>query len=224
MLFVSMFQFAWQPFFLHNAKEENAKEMFSKVLTYFTLMGSVILITFSLFISDIIMIQFRGFSLIGSQYWGGMHIVPIILFAYLMHGMYVIFSAGIYIEEKSIYVPLISGSGAAANILANILLIPVLNITGAAIATLISYVVMAVGYYIVTQRFYKINYEMERIGKIFIGVILAALSYYLLLFTGNLVLFYKLLILAAFISYLYFVAVDKNEIKSIRKRMLERKK
>ncbi|HKI79986.1 MAG TPA: oligosaccharide flippase family protein, partial [Ignavibacteriaceae bacterium] len=33
MLFVSMFQYAWQPFFLQNAEEKNAKEIFSKVLT-----------------------------------------------------------------------------------------------------------------------------------------------------------------------------------------------
>jgi O-antigen/teichoic acid export membrane protein len=49
MLFVSMFQYAWQPFFLNNAKEENAKEIFSKVLTYFTVIGSLLVIFLSLF-------------------------------------------------------------------------------------------------------------------------------------------------------------------------------
>ena len=77
MLFVNMFQFAWQPFFLQNAKEPNAKEMFSKVLTYFTLVGSVILVVLSLFITDIAQIKIAGFSLIGSEYWAGLHIVPI---------------------------------------------------------------------------------------------------------------------------------------------------
>ncbi len=81
MLFVNMFQFAWQPFFLQNAKEPNAKEMFSKVLTYFTLVGSVILIVLSLFITDIAQIKISGFSLIGSEYWAGLHIVPFILLA-----------------------------------------------------------------------------------------------------------------------------------------------
>src|SRR5690606_11805158 len=36
MLFVNMFQYAWQPFFMQESKQENAKQMFSKVLTYFT--------------------------------------------------------------------------------------------------------------------------------------------------------------------------------------------
>lgn len=224
MLFVSMFQYAWQPFFLQNAKEENAKEMFSKVLTYFTLTGSIILITLSLFITDLAMIQVGGYSLIGSLYWDGMHIVPIILLAYLINGMHVIFSAGIYIEDKSLYVPLIAGAGAVTCVIINFLLIPILNITGAALATLASYLVLTAGYYIITQKFFKINYELNRIAKIFVGIIIAAVCYYLLLFTGSLMLVYKLLILAVFISYLYFVAADKTEITSIRKKIMERKK
>ena len=223
MLFVSMFQYAWQPFFLHNAKEENAKEMFSKVLTYFTLTGSVILVSLSLFIPDLAVIRVGGYSLIGPLYWDGMHIVPIILLAYLINGIHVIFTAGIYIEEKSLYVPLIAGAGAFTSVIANILLIPILNITGAALATLASYLVLTVGYYLVTQKFFKINYELNRIAKIFAGILIAAICYYILLFTGNLMVFYKILILATFMFYLYFVAVDKKEIQSIRKRMLEKK-
>ena len=112
MLFVNMFQYAWQPFFLQNAKEPNAKEMFSKILTYFTLVGSIILVVLSLFINDFVQIKFAGFSIIGSEYWAGLQIVPIVLLAYLFNGMYTVFSAGIYIEEKSIYVPFITGTGA----------------------------------------------------------------------------------------------------------------
>ena len=53
--------------------------------------------------------------------------------------MHTVFSAGIYIEEKSIYVPVITGTGALVNVVANFLLIPVLSLTGAAIAALASY-------------------------------------------------------------------------------------
>ena len=223
MLFVNMFQYAWQPFFLHNAKEENAKEMFSKVLTYFTLTGSIILVTLSLFITDLAQIKISGFSLIGSLYWEGLHIVPIILFAYLINGMYVIFSAGIYIEEKSIYVPMIAGAGAAVNIAANFLLIPILNISGAALATLASYIVMAAGYYLVTQKFYRIKYENARIIKIFTGILVIASVYYYLILSSNLNLPIKFLLLAIFILYTYFIAVNKIEIKNIRKKLMAKK-
>ena len=221
MLFVSMFQFAWQPFFLQNAKEPNAKEMFSKILTYFTLAGSIILVTLSMFITDIAQINIAGFSLIGAEYWAGLNIVPIILLAYLINGMYSVFSAGIYIEEKSIYVPIITGIGAFVNVVVNFLLIPVLSITGAAVATLASYFVMAVGYYFVTQKFYQVKYELKRIANIFIAIILVGIFYYYLLAADNLLFSYKLMLLLFFSLYIYFVAINKNEINLIRKKFVE---
>ena len=225
MLFVTMFQYAWQPFFLQNAKEQNAKEMFSKVLTYFTLVGSLLVVGVSLFISDVAHIQVASYSLLGSSYWSGLDMVPIILFAYLINGIYVIFSAGIYIEEKSLYVPFITGGGAAINIITNILLIPVIGIYGAALATLAAYLVMAIGYFIVTQKFYQIDYEWDKILKIFIGLLLTAVVYYLYTFENYYIaLVEKLALLTAFVLYLYFIAVDRKEIKLIRSKLKESKK
>ena len=221
MLFVNMFQYAWQPFFLQNAKDPSAREMFSKVLTYFTLAGSILLVVLSIFISDFAKIRISGFSLIGSEYWSGLNIVPIILLAYLINGMYVIFSAGIYIEEKSIYVPIITGLGALVNVVVNFTLIPVLNITGAALATLASYFVMAAGYYYVTQKFYKVKYELKRIGHIFLSVFIIGILYYILYSAGYMALQYKFLLLVLFSLYIYFVAVDRKEIKLIRTRLVE---
>ena len=71
-----------------------------------------------------------------------------------------------YIEEKSIYAPIVTGLGAFANVAANYILIPQLNIMGAALATLLSYIVMALGYYIVTQKYYRINYDYYKLVKI----------------------------------------------------------
>ena len=221
MLFVNMFQFAWQPFFLQNAKEPNAKEMFSKVLTYFTLVGSVILVVLSLFITDIAQIKISGFSLIGSEYWAGLHIVPFILLAYLINGMHTIFSAGIYIEEKSIYVPVITGIGALINIALNFLLIPVFSLTGAAIAALVSYFFIGVGYYYVAQKFFNVNYELKRIGHIFTAILLVGAVYYLLDSMGNLQFYYKVILLILFSLYIYFVAVNRNEINLIKNKFAE---
>ena len=221
MLYVNMFQFAWQPFFLQNAKEPNAKEMFSKVLTYFTLVGSFMLVVLSLFINDIAQIRIAGFSLIGSEYWSGLHIIPIVLLAYLINGMYTVFSAGIYIEEKSIYVPFITGAGALVNVVANFLLIPVLSLTGAAIATLASYLVMALGYYFVTQKFFQVKYELKRIGHIMFAVMITGALFYYLHSTGNLLFVYKILILIIFSLYIYFVAMNRQEINLIKNKFAE---
>lgn len=222
MLFVNMFQYAWQPFFLTNAKEENAKEIFSKVLTYFSIVGSLMLVLLSLFISDIVKINFAGFSIIGAKYWEGLYIVPVILLAYLFNGLYVVFSAGIYIEEKSIYAPIVTGLGALTNVVANYILIPQLNIMGAAIATLLSYVVMATGYYIVTQKFYKINYDLMKLTKITIGVIFIGVVYYLLMYGDFLNIYYKIILAIIFVSYIWLQVFEKNEMNFIKSKLLRR--
>lgn len=70
MLIVSMFEYAWRPFFLNTANQPNAKEIFSKVLTIFMGFSSIILIILTFFIEDIIKIPLpRRGHLIGAQYW-----------------------------------------------------------------------------------------------------------------------------------------------------------
>ena len=135
--------------------------------------------------------------------------------------MYSVFSAGIYIEEKSIYVPFITGTGALVNVVANFLLIPVLSFTGAAIATLASYFVMALGYYYVTQKFFKVKYELKRIGHIFIAVLLVGILFYYLHSIGSLLFSYKIILLILFTMYIYFVAVNRDEINLIKKKFAE---
>jgi len=222
MLFVNMFQFAWQPFFLNNAKEENAKELFSKVLTYFTIVGSVLLILLSLFISDIVEINFGGFSIIGSNYWAGLYIVPVVLLAYLFNGLYVVFSAGIYIEEKSMYAPVVAGLGAITNIVVNYFLIPYLNIMGAALATLASYVVMAAGYYFVTQKYYKINYEYYKLAKIALAIVFIGVVYYLLMYGGFLNIYFKIILGILFLTFILLNVIEKNEMDFIKTKFLRR--
>lgn len=219
MLFVSMFQYAWQPFFLKNAKDENAKKLFSKVLTLYLIVSSTALVTLSLFISDIASLEiFGGRTLIGREFLSGLFIVPIILLAYLFHGMYVNFQAGIYIEEKTKYFPLVTITGALLNVIVNLLLIPVIGILGAAFATLASYFAMAVGLFIVAQKFYKINYEYVKIFFIFVLVVLVGLIYYVVLGFEEISFFSKLLLLLGFLSGLFiFRVVTKEEISSLKR-------
>ncbi len=223
MLYINMFQYAWQPFFLQNAKEKNAKEIFSKVLTYFSIGGTVILVFFSLFADNIVKFSIAGYSFIGSDYWSGLYIVPVILLAYLFNGLYFVFSAGIYIEGKSIYVPLITGLGAVVNIAANFLLIPVFGIMGAAIALFFSYLVLSGGIYLVTQSFYKINYETGKLIRLFGATILLFFTYYMLFFNGYLNLTFKIFLLFVFLIYIPLAVLDKKEISYLKKYILIRK-
>jgi O-antigen/teichoic acid export membrane protein len=212
MLFVSMFHYAWQPFFLTNAKEENAKKIFSKVLSLFLIFTSLIWIVLSLFINDFASFEFLpGRSLIGQQYLIGIYIVPIVLLAYIFHGLYINFIAGIYLEEKTKYLPLITGIGALLNIVSNIILVPIIGILGGAISTLLSYIAMAIGIFYVSQKYYKIDYEYGIIIKVLSILIGISTIYYYFHFTNSLNYLVKFSLLI-----LYLVAMFSLKIIRIK--------
>lgn len=192
MLIVSMFEYAWRPFFLNNAKEPNAKQIFSKVMTIFVGFASVVLIVLTFFIDDLIRIPlpYKG-HLIGVKYWGGVNIVPVILFSYLLYGIYINLMAGIYIEKKTKYLPYITGLGAVINIAGNFLLIPPFGMQGAAAATFLSYLAMMLYIYYVSQKFYPVKYEVKKVILLNIVNAAALIMFYLFFYgiiSANIVL------------------------------------
>ncbi|MCK9281439.1 MAG: oligosaccharide flippase family protein [Melioribacteraceae bacterium] len=225
MLFVSMFQYAWQPFFLNNAKEKEAKELFSKIFTLFLITTSMIWVVLSLFVEDFIKFQFLpGISIFGKDYISGVGIVPIILLGYLFHGLYINFTAGIYIEEKTTYFPLVTLAGAVTNVVINLLLIPIIGIYGAALATLASYLIMSSGLFIVSQKFYHLEYEYRKIIPLLILLFTSISIYYLLFLNNMLTIPYKFLFLSLFIIVLFASKIiNLREVKIILSRIIRRR-
>lgn len=223
MLFVSMFNYAWQPFFLNNAKEENAKQLFSKILTLFLLTASVIWIILTLFVSDFASWQiYHGKTIIGTKYLGGLYIVPAVLLGYLFHGLYINFTAGIYIEEKTKYFPLVTGIGAVVNVIVNILLIPIIGILGAALATLFAYMAMSVNLFFISQKYYEIQYEYVRIIKILSLLLISCCLYYFIYFNYEFNLIIKFIFLVGFtIAVFALNIISKEEVFRLTKILLK---
>ena len=180
MLVVGMFDYAWRPFFLTHARDQDAPKLFSKVFTYVAALLMLVFVTGSLFIEDIVRIKFFGRYFIHPDYWGGLSIVPIVLMAYVFTGAYVNFVVGIYLEKKTKYLPYATGTGALVNVVVNLVLIPKYGITGAAIATLLSYVVMAIGIYFPSQRLYHVEYEWGRLIRVMLAACIVVAAVLLL--------------------------------------------
>jgi O-antigen/teichoic acid export membrane protein len=218
MLVVSMFQYAWQPFFLNNAREKNAKEMFARIMTLFVLAAGLLWAVVSLFIDAVAGWQFAaGRTLIEGNFLPGLIVVPVILLAYLFNGIYVNLQAGLYIEEKTKYFPLVTGAGALVNVAANLLLIPRLGIMGAALAVLASYVSMAVSLFLVTRRIYPVAYEFGKLAKIMAIVIATGLAFYFLRYGIGLELWHRFALLAGFIAMLFALrVVTRDDLRRLR--------
>jgi O-antigen/teichoic acid export membrane protein len=172
MVFVSLFEYAWRPFFMrqHKTDDARARQLFARIFTYFMLIALVAFLLLSFFLPYVLSTPVFGRRLLRADYLVGMSIIPVVLFAYIFQGMYTNFIAGIYIKERNRVLPFITGLGAAVNIAVNIILIPVMGIMGAALATLAAYMVMAFSIYLQAQKAYRIEYEWGRVRLLFIIV------------------------------------------------------
>jgi len=221
-LVVSAFRFAWHPFFLSTYKQDNAKEIFARVMTYFLMVTGFFFLLVSFFIKEILQIRPFGVGLIGADYTAGIIVVPVIMLAYIAYGVYTHFIIGVFLKSKSMYVPIVTGLGGITSLVANELLISHMalhmKIMGAAWAVALSYIVMAGAMYFVNRHLYPITYESRRIFKIILvfgGLFF--LHYFLLDQTGFLI---RLLCLLMIVPLLYILQFfEEREIRAI-KRMI----
>ncbi len=162
LLLVQMFRMAWQPFFMRKSDDEEAPQLFARTFSLFNIAAAGILLFVALFVEQIVAIRipFMDVTLIGEEYWAGLSVVPILLFAYWFQGWYVNFSAGIFIKNKTKRLAQITLVGAAITVVANLSLIPFYGIMGSAFATALSYFVMAMLIYRYSTKAFTVPYKM----------------------------------------------------------------
>jgi O-antigen/teichoic acid export membrane protein len=215
-LITGMFEFAWRPFFLSHAKDPDAKALFSRVMTYYLTMCSVVFLGLSFFLEDIIHHKFFGRKyILPPEYWSGLDIVPFVLLSYIFMGIGTNLNAGIQIEKKTKYLFPTSFSGSITKILLTFLLVPVFGIMGAAYATLAGYIMVEVTLFIVVQKFYYIEYEYARIGKLALTVaaaftIVTVLDLNVLMKAGVFILWCAALVFIGF-----FTSSEMNRLKGL---------
>lgn len=226
LLFITAFDYAWRPFFLNNYKNEGANQLFSKILTYFTLIGALIFLSFSFFVSYLVQTPFIGKGkLLPDDYSGGMVIIPIILLAYWFNGMYNNFSASLHIAKKTKYLAYSIVTGTIVYFAVMYATVPNIGYIGAAWATLAGFATNAFLIYYFARKSYEIKYDWRKIS------IIAGLT--AVIYFANLLLnlnfgtmadvFTKISLLLLFVLLLrLFGFFTKQEISAL-KRLIRRK-
>ena len=155
-LFIQAFRFAAEPFFFAQAKGDDSKLIYARVMQYFMIICCVIFVGVLLFL-DIV----KGF--IGSSYHSGLKVVPILLLANLFLGAYYNLSIWYKLTDKTRLGALVSLVGALITIMLNYLWIPTFGYEGAAWSTLVCYLSMAVMSFYLGQHYYPVPYKTQRI-------------------------------------------------------------
>ncbi len=161
-LAIQAFRYAAEPFFFSRSGDLDSKELFSKVMHWFIIFSSLILILISLNLDIIGKVFLRS-----PAYREGLYVVPVLLLANLFLGVYYNLSVWFKLTDKTYYGTFISISGAVITILLNYLLIPVIGYLGSALATLICYFFMSSVSYLLGRQHYRVPYQV-RDGFIYI--------------------------------------------------------
>jgi O-antigen/teichoic acid export membrane protein len=161
IILVIPFSLIWSPMVFSLKDESFAREYYSKMFTYFVMIGLFFCLALALMSKEVIQLMAE------KTFWDGYYVVPIIALSYLFLGMRISVNIGIALARKSYYYAIVTVSGALINVLLNFAFIPHYGMMGAAWATLISFVIMWIMQYIISQRLYVISYEWIRIVKLF---------------------------------------------------------
>ncbi|MDZ7718000.1 MAG: oligosaccharide flippase family protein [Balneolaceae bacterium] len=167
LLLVQMYRMAWQPFFMRHADDEESPKVFGQAFIWYNAFSAILFLIVALFREQIVAIEVPvlNATLIGSDYWLGLEIVPYLLLAYWFHGWYINFSSGVFIKEKTRILYKITLMGAVITIIANLALIPYLGMIGSAAATLLSYGAMALTLGIYSKKIMHVPYRLpESLG------------------------------------------------------------
>lgn len=189
------------------------KRFYSKVLLYSSYVMMFAIVGISLFSFEIIKVITTS-----RQYWEAVTIIPILSLAVFFTNMKDIEVYGLHIVKKTRIIGLIIIFTTLLSLGLNILFIPLWDITGAAMATLLSQIVYWLTCYYFSQKAFFIPYENRKIAILLI--VGAGLSFLSLKFNAmNLLprLTLKTICLISFPLILYFAGFyEKVEIESIK--------
>lgn len=156
-LFIQMFRYAAEPFFFARAKDKEAREIYASVMKYFILAALLIFLGISLFI-DVVK------YFIGSKFWIGLEVVPVVLLGYLFYGIFVNLSVWYKINDLTKFGAIITIIGALVTVGVNILFVPKYGYHASAWGHFLCYLVMVICSYFMGKHYYRIDYPLKSIG------------------------------------------------------------
>jgi len=218
LFFATPVRLVWEPMYLSVKDQPRASEYYSRVFTYGFLIGTVLFLVVSLFSSDVIRLIAR------EGFWTAARVVPVVALGYLVFGCERLVHVGIGLSRRTYIASGIFLAGAALNIVLNIWWIPIAGIMGAALATLVTALLVFTGVYIASQRFYKVDYEWRRVALIAsTGMIIYYLGNVVLSGHGIIFVVGRMLLVGAFPVVLglsgFFVSAEKNALRQLKKRL-----
>lgn len=168
-IFTQAYRYAAEPFFFRHAADEKAPEIQAQATKWFTIAAATGMAGILLFI-DVVK------YFLGEAYFSGLKVVPILLLANVLLGIYYNLSVWYRLKDKTLLGAGISMAGGLLTFALNVLLVPQIGYIGAAWTALATYAFMCLATWATGLKHYPVPYPFGRMAL----YVLAALAAYAL--------------------------------------------
>ena len=217
MLFYQMYRLAAEPFFLSNFKKSDFVQMNAAALKYYVMASMLIFLGIALF-RDVFAL------IVGRDFREGIFILPVVLGANVLTGVWLNLSFWYKREEKTSLAIVVTGAGLVSMLVFGFWCIPVWGYYGAAWARLASESTMVAVSWWLNRRFYPTPYDWRRIGE-YVAAALAvfAVCEAVTACGGNKLIAYAFNIVLFAAYALYLVRRERIDVAALMKAALKRK-
>ncbi|MBR6276912.1 MAG: lipopolysaccharide biosynthesis protein [Prevotella sp.] len=152
------FRFAYEPIVFAGVKDKGQHEMYEQAMKYF------IIFTLLAFLMVVGYLDLLKYIVRNPDYWVGLRVVPIVMAAEIMMGVYFNLSFWYKIIDKTIWGAWFSGIGCAVLLAVNFIFVPKYGYMACAWGGVAGYGVAMVTSYFVGQKYYPLNYPLKDIA------------------------------------------------------------
>jgi O-antigen/teichoic acid export membrane protein len=156
-LFTQAYRYAAEPFFFRNASHKDALQIQADAAKWYTIAASAGMLGILLFID-------LAKYFIGAKFRSGLGVVPILLLANVLLGLYYNFSVWYRLKDKTQVGAWISIGGAVITIVLNVVFAPVYGYMASAWATLACYAFMSWITWYIGRKEYPVPYRLRQMG------------------------------------------------------------
>jgi len=164
---LSPFVLAWPTTMFAIAKRKDAPHVFQLVFRWYSIVLLFATFALSLVASGVLDLLFPP------SYQSAAPVIPIVAASTMFNGVYLVFNTGVSVRRKNWFSVLFLTIAAIVNVGFNLVLIPFYGSIGAAVSTLLAYIVLAIVAYAVNQRIYHVPFEIGMFSiALLVGIIL----------------------------------------------------
>ncbi|GMQ24903.1 polysaccharide biosynthesis C-terminal domain-containing protein [Algoriphagus sp. oki45] len=156
-LVIQAFKYAAEPFFFRQSSDKNSPQLYARVMHAFILFCTLLMIAISVNLNWIGPLFIKG-----EGYAEAFVIVPMLLFGYLLLGVYFNLSIWFKLTDHTQYSFWITALGAVVSIVVILVAVPKLGYLGGAMSTLACYTVMTIICYYFGQKYFPIPYQTAK--------------------------------------------------------------